>query len=170
MDDFAELALEGADPLINNYDKVTDPALRKIKTLKQKRNRKKDRGEDTSGIDSEIEEAKDEKDGGRRDRGYAAGGGAAYEGANGYGSDGGYRRSRDRRGYQSSASDDEDYDARPRRRKSKGRSRSRKRYVEESYSRKVTGGRAKSVGRDEYFGGRGLPRSIHAPNDLRAVI
>ena len=163
MDDFAELALEGANPLINNYDKVTDPALNKLKTIKQKRNRKRDKGEDTRGIDSEIDDVKEAKDGGRRDRGYAAGGGAAYGGANGYGSDGGYGRSRDQRGYQSSASDDEDYDVRPRRRKSKGRSRPRKRHVEESYSRQVIGGRAKSVGRDDYFGGRGLPRSIFSP-------
>ena len=161
MDDVAELALEGANPIINNYDKVTDPALAKIKALRQKRNAKKDRGESTRKEDQEIDDVKSDT-GRNRGRGYAAGAGAAYEGANGYGSDRGYGRSyRDKsRGYQSSASDDEDYDSRPRRRNSR-RNRSRhRRYVEESYSRRVTGGRAKSVGRDEYFGGRGLPQSM----------
>ena len=160
-EEFAELALEGVNPLINNYDKVTDPALAKIKALKQKRNRKQDRGEDTRKEDDEIDEVKSEAGQRNRRRGYAAGAGAAYGGANGYGSDGGYGRYRDQRGYQSSASDDEADHARPRRRKS-GRSRSRKRYVEESYSRRVTGGRAKSVGRDDYHGGRGLSRGEYS--------
>ncbi|CAO1600352.1 hypothetical protein XANCAGTX0491_004046 [Xanthoria calcicola] len=36
MEDFAELALEAASPVINNYDKVTDPAIAKAKELPQK--------------------------------------------------------------------------------------------------------------------------------------
>ncbi|KAL8910630.1 MAG: hypothetical protein Q9171_004085 [Xanthocarpia ochracea] len=35
-EDFAELALEAASPVINNYDKITDPALAKAKLLPQK--------------------------------------------------------------------------------------------------------------------------------------
>ncbi|KAL8766844.1 MAG: hypothetical protein Q9209_006502 [Squamulea sp. 1 TL-2023] len=35
-EDIAELALEAASPVINNYDKITDPALAKAKLLPQK--------------------------------------------------------------------------------------------------------------------------------------
>ena len=111
MTDLAELTLEAANPAIEHYDKVYEPARDRAKD-----GVRKVREKITSPTKDRFPE-----------------------------------------------SDDDDYYDRPRRRdthRDSGRSRGRDDYVEESYERKVTGGRAKSVGRDGRYGGggRGLDR------------
>ncbi|KAL8803070.1 MAG: hypothetical protein Q9182_003383 [Xanthomendoza sp. 2 TL-2023] len=66
-EDFAELALEAANPLINNYDKVTDPAMAKAKQLPQKL--KSLGGDRDRGYDDRYDDYDDRRRGSdRRDR------------------------------------------------------------------------------------------------------
>ncbi|KAI4241445.1 MAG: hypothetical protein LQ352_007453 [Teloschistes flavicans] len=116
MADFAELAFEAANPVIENYDKVTDPVMAKAKELPDKirsargRNNRddyyeyeryddrRDRGHQSRGGDYEYVDEKYE----RRDSGRARSAGRDGYGGRGLRDD---RRRQSRRSYSSSASE-----------------------------------------------------------------
>lgn len=164
MEEFAELALEGAGPVIEHYDKVYEPVKERVKKIPEKIPGLKNRsGRDEYDEDDEVEYDYDSKRRGNSDR-------PQEQGVAEYNTHEPPRRSNTER---RPKEDYETYDPprrsnteRPREHRSRHKSRHRSRhrgdrYIEEEYIYERKGGRAKSVGRDGAYGGggRGLDRN-----------
>ncbi len=163
MAEFAELALEGAGPMVEHYEKLYEPVKERVKKIPQKIPGFKSR----SGRDEYEEEEVDEYDYGSKGRGNSDR--AQEQKVAAYNTYEPPRRSNTER---RPKEDYETYDPprrsnteRPREHRSRHKSRHRSRprgdrYVEEEYVYERKGGRAKSVRRDGAYGGggRGLDR------------